>query len=113
MEKKFTKSDLKNGDIILRRNGDVEIVCLETGTLITQDGFNFLSDVNADLTDTDDCEYDIIAVRRPKEPGSCQFKAFDKGYGELIYERKDEPEEMTLKEICEALGKEIKIVKEH
>ena len=30
MEKTFTKTDLKNGDVIVRRNGNVEIVCVET-----------------------------------------------------------------------------------
>lgn len=116
MEKKFTKSDLKNGDVILRRNGNVVIVCLETGTLIEENGFNYLSNVNEDLTYIKDGygrNFDIIAVRRPKKPYDCQFAAFDKGLGELVYERKDEPEEMTLKEVCEALGKDIKIVKEH
>ena len=34
MNKKFTKADLKSGDVVLRRNGNVEIVCLETGSFI-------------------------------------------------------------------------------
>ncbi len=116
MNREFTKSDLKNGDVVLRRNGDVEIVCLETDTFICQDvGWNDLLDINEDLTYKLCCnhlvsEYDIMAVRRPREPGDCQFSAFDKELGELIYERK-EVEEMTLEEVCKLLGKEIKIVK--
>lgn len=115
MDKKFTKADLKSGDVVLIRNGIIGIVCRETDSLISKYGFNYLSEVNEDLTDNDKFErdFDIIAVRRPKRPSNCQFCAFDKGYGKLVYERKDKPEEMTLKEICEALGKEIKIVKEH
>ena len=107
MDKKFTKADLKSGDVILRRDGSVEIVCLETGALIRRDGFNILDELTDDLLSTfnDDDSDDIIAVRRPKQPYHCQFCAFDEGLGE--------PEEMTLDEICKALGKEIKIVKEH
>ena len=114
MNKKFTKEDLKTGDVVLRRNGSVEIVCLETGALIRRDGFNILDELTDDLLSTfnDDDSDDIIAVRRPKQPYHCQFCAFDKELGELVYERK-EPEEMTLEEVCKALGKEIKIVKEH
>ena len=87
----------------------------ETGTLIRKDEFNILDELTDDLTDifNDEDSDDVIAVRRPKQPYECQFCAFDEGFGELIYERKDEPEEMTLEEICKALGKEIKIVKEH
>ena len=114
MDKKFTKADLKSGDVILRRDGSIEIVCLETGALIRRDGFNILDELTDDLLSTfnDDDSDDIIAVRRPKQPYHCQFCAFDEGLGELVYERGDEPEEMTLDEICKALGKEIKIVKE-
>ena len=114
MDNKFTKADLKSGDVILRRDGNVEIVCIETGALIRRDGFNILDELTDDLLSTfnDDDSDDIIAVRRPKQPYHCQFCAFDEGLGELVYERGDEPEEMTLDEICKALGKEIKIVKE-
>ena len=38
--KSFTKSDLRSGDVVVRRNGDAEIVCLETKTLILPDGFD-------------------------------------------------------------------------
>ena len=114
MDKKFTKADLKSGDVVLRRDGSVEIVCIETGTLIRKDEFNILDELTDDLLSTfnDDDSDDIIAVRRPKQPYHCQFCAFDEGLGELVYERGDETEKMTLDEICKALGKEIKIVKE-
>lgn len=115
MDNKFTKADLKSGDVVLRRDGSVEIVCLETGALIRRDGFNVLDELTDDLISTfnDDDSDDIIAVRRPKQSYHCQFCAFDEGLGELVYERGDEPEEMTLEEICKALGKEIKIIKSH
>lgn len=113
MKKAFTKADLKNGDVVKNRDGGVEIVCLETDTLIAQNGgFDRLSALNNDLTYGDGTFKlgDIMAVRRPKQPHECSFRAFDEGYGELVYER-SEPVEMTLEEVCEALGKDIKIVK--
>lgn len=115
MDNKFTKADLKSGDVILRRDGSVEIVCLELGTLIRRDGFNILDELTDDLISTfnDDDSDDIIAVRRPQKSYHCQFCAFDEGLGELVYERGDEPEEMTLEEVCKALGREIKIVNKH
>lgn len=112
MNKEFTKADLKNGDVVLRRDGSVDIVCVETNTLISSYGFDYLKDVGEDLTDIKfhDSDFDIIAVRRPTEPHHCQFRAFDCEYGELVYER-EKVEEMTLEEACKALGKKIKIVK--
>lgn len=112
MKKAFTKADLKNGDVVKRRNGDVEIICVDTDTCIVNGrSYNNLSDIKNDLTyGLGYSECDIVAVRRPKNPSDCCFNAFDDGYGELVYER-SEPVEMTLEEVCEALGKDIKIVK--
>ena len=113
--KQFTKKDLKNGDVVKLKNGWIHIVCCDTGTLITPDGYNELDEYNEDLTYgrpvySEGRPYDIVAVRRPKKAGDCVFDAFKFNYGELVYERK-EVEEMTLEEVCKALGKEIKIVK--
>lgn len=113
MNKEFTKADLKTGDVILRRNGMVEILNRETGTLICKSGgWNGLAHVNNDLTDGFiGRECDIVEVRRPKEPCDCCFDAMNTlRRGTLVYERK-EVEEMTLAEVCRLLGKEVKIVK--
>lgn len=112
MKKEFTKADLKNGDVIKRRDGSVQIICIDVGTCICQTGNHYdrLSDLKDDLTHDDNRDGDIIAVRRPLKPMHCCFDAFDIDFGDLIYERK-EVEEMTLEEVCKALGKEIKIVK--
>ena len=89
MSKKFTKADLKSGDVVLRRNGFVEIVCRESNSLISKDYFNYLSNINDDLTSgLGFAEWDIIAVRRPRKPHECRFNAFDNRFGELVYERK-------------------------
>lgn len=115
--KKFTKLDLRSGDVLLSASGDVAIACVETGTLIRKDGYDALSELTNDLkciySEDGDNSDDIVAVRRPKQPYECQFCAFDERLGELIYERKDELEEMTLEEVYRALGKKVKIVPQH
>lgn len=112
--KHFTKNDLKNGDVIKRRDGTVQIICLETDTCIcsTPNHYDRVSDLGPDLLHVGgNKKGDVIAVRRPKDPDDCCFAAFDLECGQVVYER-SEVEEMTLEEVCKALGKEIKIVKE-
>jgi hypothetical protein len=77
MNKDFTKANLKTGDIILRRNGAVEIVNREIETFITPKGWNDFDEMNEDLTSNIKSKYDIIAVRRPREKSDCQFEAFE------------------------------------
>lgn len=110
MNDKFTKADLKTGDVIRRRNGQVEIVNLELGMFILTDGWNNLDNIRDDLTSMVGEKFDIIAVRRPKHKCDCVFDAFDSKLGTLVYER-EEPVEMTLAEVCKLLGKNIKIIK--
>ena len=109
MNNTFTKSDLRTGDVILRRDGTTEIYNGELGMFITKDGWNDLAHERNDLTDSISSEFDIVAVRRPRNKFDCVFDAFVKERGELVYERK-EVEEMTLAEVCKLLGKEIKII---
>ena len=116
MEKKFTKADLKTGDVVKFRNERIGIINRELEMIITDSCWVDLGNIKNDLTlnlcfATKSDDYDIIAVRRPIEKGDCQFCAFAYEFGELIYTR-PEPVEMTLAEVCKALGKEIKIVKE-
>jgi hypothetical protein len=114
MNKEFTKGNLKTGDVVLRRNGNIEIVNRELGMLICSNGgWNDLDDIREDLT-AKICgeQWDIVEVRRPTTKSDCCFNSmkYDKHEGTLVYERK-EPEEMTLAQVCKLLGKEIKIVK--
>lgn len=111
MNSGFTKADLRTGDVVLRRSGDVEIFNREMNMFIRKEYWNHLDSLNDDLTAPVMSQHDIIAVRRPNHPRDCQFSAFAEGFGTLVYERKD-PEEMTLKEVCKVLGKNIKIVDE-
>jgi hypothetical protein len=111
MNKTFTKADLKNGDVIKRRNGHVEIVILEHDVCVSKSGFNLLSEIKNDLTSCTSEGWDVIAVKRPKDAQACSIQEFKCGRGILIYER-EEVEEMTLDQVCKLLGKNIKIVKE-
>lgn len=108
--KEFTKADLKTGDVILRRNGNTEIVNRELEMLICKGGWNDLDNIEEDLTNGfGNKDSDIIAVRRPTYKGHCSFGAFEGNWGTLVYER-EEVEEMTLAEVCKLLGKNIKII---
>lgn len=109
MNNTFTKADLRTGDVILRRDGTTEIYNGELGMFITKDGWNDLAHERNYLTNFISSEFDIVAVRRPRNKFDCVFDAFVKERGELVYERK-EVEEMTLAEVCKLLGKEIKII---
>ena len=107
----FTKSDLKDGDFVLRRNGDIEIALPSLGAFVSDRGYMDFDSVADDLSHFDglspvseDEDWDIIEVRRPSEVHHCQFDCFQNGWGEVVYER-SEVVEMTMEEICEALGK--------
>ena len=110
MNKEFTKADLRTGDVVMQRDGTIQIANCELGMFITNNWWNDMDSLNSDLTHEMEKEFDIIAVRRPLKKTDCTFKAFEYKSGTLVYERK-EPEEMTLAEVCKLLGKEIKIVK--
>ena len=112
----FTKEDLKTGDVLLRRDGAVEIYNGELDMLILQEDWDDPSHIRLDLTSEITSDADIMAIRRPIAKSSCIFGAFEEGHerGILVYQREEvkEVEEMTLKEVCKLLGKEIKIISE-
>ena len=111
MKKKFTKADLKNGDVVKVRDGDVGFAIVDLGVITFGRQIENLDKFYNDLTHRTSETCDVIAVRRPIKPEDCRTNAFEHNIGFLVYERK-EIEEMTLEEVCKALGKEIKIVKE-
>ena len=110
----FTKSDLKDGDMVLRRNDVVEVVIFSLGVLSGAEGCMLLADTNEDFSDINGEEdWDIIEVRRHNHPYDCQLTCFESDLGEVVYNRERDTipvVEMTLDEICKALGKKIKIV---
>lgn len=87
INKIFTKTDLRSGDVIIKRNGAVEIVCVETGTLICCNGFNFLRQINENLTSRNGHIYDIIDIYRPESPQHCAFFKENYEQGRHIYHR--------------------------
>lgn len=112
MKKTFTKTDLKSGDIVLRRDRKICVVFAEVNALGHKDGFDALNHYADDLTNKVDQSLDIIAVRRPREPKECNLGYFNREDVTLIYDReRDETEEMTLEQVCKLLGKNIKIIK--
>lgn len=110
MNKPFTKSNLKNGDVVLYRNKTVGIVITDLEVIVQPNGYVRLDSIEKDLTNIINHDYDIVSVRRPFGAASCGYKAFEHDAGQLVYER-EEVEEMTLEQVCKLLGKNIKIIK--
>lgn len=105
-DNKMKIEDLKSLDIVTLRNGDRLLLIDNKFHDLSDDYDNNVVDVfnfNDDLEYEDENEYkfknDIVKVERPT------------GYQE-IFSRKKESKEMTLKEICDALGYEVKIKKD-
>ena len=113
MNKVFTKADLKSGDIITFCEGSYGMY-IDTfdSVMFLEDGGGYLplTDI-VDITFKDkygESEWDIVKIQRPKKTNGIVPRHWLEG--EVIW--KEPPiEEMTLEEVCKALGKEIKIVK--
>ena len=107
----FTKEDLKNGDVVKLRADYIGIAIPEQNVITSQYQYVRLDQYKEDLTCKNSKRLDIVSVRRPKEPRQCCLGQDFEACGELLFERK-EVVEMTLEEVCKALGKEIRIVEE-
>lgn len=118
MDKKFTKADLKDGDVCIQRNSGVNIVNLNATMFMAKNGWNDMNDLNDDLVCKNDyySEFDIVRVYRPTKKYMCQFDKKVYTQGDLVFDRdRDEPVKMTFAEVCEiasnAIGKNIEIVR--
>ena len=128
------KSDLRSGMVCQHRNGKFSIVVLnsyENGEY--SDNFVFASNNRSNLTSFNNnfqwascLDYsrklnskdplDIIAIYQPRN--TCEgFIILEKHYSQintsrwqLLWKEQEEATEMTLSEICKALGKSIKII---
>lgn len=116
MKKKvFTTTDLKTWDIILRENGEVAIVLPYDGsnhTILFSGGATLVLEhfYDDDFTHSISTGPNIIAVRRVANICDLCYDAFDKKLGRLVWEREEPVEEMTMDDVCKALGKRVKIV---
>ena len=108
---KFTKSDIKAGDILIFRNHEAGIAFPDANCVLYDhyEKVSGFSDIKEDLTDKFTSDWDITQVRRPDT-----FEHLMKGGWKdapIIWNR-EEVIEMTMEEVCKALGKNVKIVKE-
>lgn len=111
MKNNFTKEDLKPGDILVTKSkgkymyiGD-HMVCSKDWIGMEEYDKNLKLKNRGLLRETD--SFDVVKVLRPK--GYTVLERHWE-YADLIWKR-EETVEMTLEEVCEALGKNIKIVK--
>lgn len=105
----FTKTDLETGDIVVKRNGTEYMYINDY--FVNNDGYErveYYNDVLTRNSSYPSIDHDIVKVKRPSSGYQYRQKFWDEA--PVIWERK-EVEEMTLEEICKALGKEIKIIK--
>lgn len=98
------KHELKDGDIVVLRNGDELIYTNDDFRDMSNDCDNWLSetydiDDNLLMKDRDEKDSDIMVVKRPDHYSK-------------IFERDETVREMTVEEISKELGYEVKIVKE-
>lgn len=106
-ENKFAKAYLKDGMVVEFNNGERRLVLGDR--LI---GFDKGNDLVWYLVDLTWGGGDSHSIHKVYKSIAYNFNnIFKDDYLTLIWERKEEPVEMTLEEICAALGKEIKIVK--
>ena len=117
-EKQFTKSDLKNGDIVELRNGE-RYVYIEK----YNDRFIYSTDSDEVIVNLKDGEYSRLGNYddnlRYKGRGNCEYDIMKILDMSEFYKKtkwtweREKTEEMTLEEVCKELGRDIKIVKEH
>lgn len=108
----FTKADLKDGMIVEYANGWRRMVL--NGNLLSMSGHALLRDFTDDLKSHFSQGLNIHKVYTCNTGCVSDLtEIFETCNLTLIWERKEKPKpvEMTIEEICKALGKEIKIVK--
>lgn len=111
MNKQFTKSDLRNGDVCVTRAGFSMISVIDLRC--------FAGDLNAYSFDdfSDDLKYedhqlDIVKVYRPQSPYHCSLDFCSYESGELVFDRTAiEPVEVTLEEIAKLKGVSVDRIK--
>ena len=110
LRKNFSKKELKNFMLVVLRDGEKLIVCDD---VIIDESHEFLQLSSYDnellLNNRGNDKFDIMKIYIPKH--SSYRLTFDLNYRDCIWKR-DEAKEMTLSEICKALGYDVKIIKD-
>ena len=110
LRKNFSKEELENFMLVVLRDGEKLIVCDD---IIIDENHEFLqlSSYNNELllNNRNNNKFDIMEIYIPKN--ACHRLTFDLNYRDCIWKR-EETKEMTLSEICNALGYNIKIIKD-
>ena len=105
----FTKADLKDGMVVEYASGEKRLVF--NNKFIGTDSYSMICTYTDDLKSTScpSCSIQKVYYSNANYISHIMNNCFLT----LIWERKEEPEpeEMTIEEICKALGKEIKIVR--
>lgn len=117
MKKEFSKNDIKSGYVVELRDGSLMMAmrCNQDTfdkILVEKEGEWMPFDcLNSDLTFNDYREYDIMKVYGLNQ---YPYRALNISSDDrtLLWERK-ETIEMTMDEVCKALGRQIKIVDKH
>lgn len=113
MQKKFTKSDLKDGMVVEYNDNSFGIRLVVGDFLIGEDGYADLGDYNENLKSVVS-DLEIVRVYKIKRMGKISSIMYD-GNLELIWERK-EPKKMTVEEMRKKLeeltGEEIEVMQE-
>lgn len=108
------KAILQNHDIVITKNSYAYMYYEDQNIFVNSRGYNSVDDYNEDLIvifeddDYDNSKFDIMQILRPKNADEFIERNWEDA--EVIW-RRPEDVEMTLEEICEALGKNVKIVK--
>lgn len=117
----MTLKDLKTGWRVRTRNGNMYVVLRDCETMnyrhqevmfinLNTTGFMVGSDFDSNNLVHSDFEYDIMEVYVTVVNGDM----FNKHYmGVLVWERTEEPKDITLSEIEDALGYPVRIVGEN
>lgn len=106
------KSDLREHDILLLRDGTMEMVINSCDGMVIHIGDLFwgtFGDYNEDLTSKTISDWDVIEVKRHVVCYTYIRKFWD--HAPTIWRRK-EPKKMTISEICDAIGYEVEIIQE-
>lgn len=119
----FTKKDLISGDILVSRDGPIGLVVVGMDNSYRsiiwswKRGGTIVRDLDEEITESLESAdgipgHDIVKVYRPAQVDHMSTSPawYDQGF--LKYDRDKVVVEMTMEEVCKALGKNIKIVKE-